>query len=145
MPDCTEYKVLMMGLMDNELTPEETADVNQHLIRCETCRKEFDELSRSYSKLEAVSFSGPSDDELDRIWKSPFSRFTRNAGIFIVFAGWITLIIYSLVEFFRSDTEQLLPKVASAGIIIGFIILLYAVLSDRLRAFKTDPYKEVKR
>ena len=36
MPDCTEYKVLMMGLMDNELTPEETAEVNQHLVRCET-------------------------------------------------------------------------------------------------------------
>jgi anti-sigma factor RsiW len=110
MPDCTEYRVLMMGLMDNELTPEETADVNQHLIRCEACRREYDELSRSYSKLEAVSFSGPSDDELDRVWKSPFSRFTRNAGLFI-----------------------------------GFIILLYAVLSDRLRAFKIDPYKEVKR
>ena len=145
MPDCTEYRVLMMGLMDNELTPEETADANQHLIRCEACRKEFDELSRSSSKLKAVSFSGPSDDELDRIWKSPFSRFTRNAGLLIVFAGWITLIVYSLVEFFRSDTEPLLPKIAYAGIIIGFITLLYAVLSDRLRAFKTDPYKEVKR
>lgn len=145
MPDCTEYKALMMGLMDNELTPEETADVNQHLVRCEACRKEFDELSRSYSKLKAVSFSGPSDDELDRIWKNPFSRFTRNAGLLIVFAGWITLIIYSLVEFFRSDTEPLLPKITFSGIIIGFIILLYAVLSDRLRAFKTDPYKEVKR
>ena len=145
MSECAEYRVLMMGLMDNELTPEETADVNQHLIRCETCRKEFDELSRSYSKLEAVSFSSPSDDELNRIWKSPFSRFTRNAGVFIVFAGWVTLIIYSLVEFFRSDTEPLLPKITFAGIIIGFIILLYAVLSDRLRAFQTDPYKEVKR
>ena len=145
MSECAEYKVLMMGLMDNELTPEETTDVNQHLIRCEGCRKEFDELSRSYKKLEAVSFSGPSDDELDRIWKSPFSRFTRNTGLFIVFAGWITLVIFSLVEFFRSDAEPVLPKIASAGIIIGFIILLYAVLSDRLKAFKTDPYKEVKR
>ena len=145
MPDCAEYRVLMMGLMDNELTPEETADVNQHLIRCESCRREFDELSRSYSKLGAVSFSGPSDDELDRIWKSPFSRFARNTGLFIVFAGWITLILYSLVEFFRSDAEPILPKVAFVGIIIGFVILLYAVVSDRLRAFRTDPYKEVNR
>jgi hypothetical protein len=145
MPDCTEYRVLMMGLMDNELTPEETADVNQHLIRCEACRKEFDELSWSHSKLGIVSFSGPSDDDLDRIWKSPFSRFTRSAGILIVFAGWITLIIYSLVEFLRSDTEPILPRIAFAGVIIGFIVLLYAVLSDRLRTFKSDPYKEVKR
>ena len=145
MPECKEYRVLMMGLMDNELTPEETADVNQHLIRCEACREEFDELNRSYSKLQAVSFSGPSDDELDRIWKNPFSSFTRNAGLFIVFAGWIALIIYSLVELFRSNTEPVLPKMAIAGIIIGFIILLFAVLSDRLRAFKVDPYKEVER
>ena len=145
MSDCTDYKSLMMGLMDNELIPEETVDVNQHLIRCEACRKEFDELSRSYSKLKSVSFSGPTDDELDRIWKSPFSRFTRNTGLFIVFAGWIVLVIYSLVEFFRSNNEPILPKITFLGIIIGFIILLFAVLRDRLKTFKTDPYKEVKR
>ena len=145
MPDCNEYKNLMMGLMDNELTPEESADINHHLIRCESCRKEFDALSESLSRLGTVSYFGPADDELDRIWRSPFSRFTRNAGLFIVFAGWMTLIIYSLVEFFRSDMEPILPKIASVGVIMGFIILLYAVLSDRLRAFKTDPYKEVKR
>src|SRR4030042_3841774 len=145
MSDCTEYKSLIVVLMDNELPPEETADVNQHLMRCEACRKEFDELGRSYSKLKSVSFSGPTDDELDRIWKSPFSRFTRNTGLFMVFAGWIILIMYSLVEFFSSDTEPLLPRIAFMGIIIGFIILLYAVLSDRLRIFKTDPYKEIER
>ena len=145
MPDCNEYKHLMMGLMDNELTPEETADVNQHLIRCESCRKEFDALSRSLSKLGAVSFSGPADDELDRIWKSPFSRFTRNAGILIVLAGWIILILFSLYETLTSDTGLALPRIAFAGIVIGFIILLYTVLSDRLKALKTDPYKEVKR
>jgi len=145
MSDCTEYRSLMMGLMDNELTPEETVDVNRHLMRCEACRKEFDELSRSYSNLKSVSFSGPTDDELDRIWKSPFSRFARNMGLFMVFAGWIILIIYSLVEFFMSDTEPVLPKIASMGIIIGFIILLYTVLSDRLKILKIDPYKEIKR
>lgn len=145
MPECSEYKHLMMGLMDNELTPKETADVNQHLVRCEACRKEFDALSLSHSKLGVVSFSGPTDDELDRIWKRPFSRFTRNAGLFIVFTGWIILIIYALVEFLRSDKDPLLPKIAFMGIIIGFIILLYNVLSDRLKALKTDPYKEIKR
>ena len=145
MPDCTEYKHLMMGLMDNVLTPEETADINRHLIRCESCRKEFDALSRSLSYLGAVSFSGPADDELDRIWKSPFSRFTRNAGIFLVIAGWVVLLLYTLFELLRSDTEPVLPRIATFGIIVGFIILLYTVLSDRIRALKTDPYKEVKR
>lgn len=145
MPDCIEYKHLMMGLMDNELTPEESADVNQHLIRCEICRKEFDALSRSHAKLGAVSFSGPADDELDLVWKSPFSRFTRNTGLFIVIAAWVTLLLYSLYEFIKSGTEPFIPKIATLGIILGFIILLYTVLKDRIRTFKTDPYKEVER
>lgn len=145
MPDCTVYKHLMMGLMDNELTPEETADINQHLIRCETCRKEFDDMSKSLTKLGVVSFYGSMDDELDRIWKSPFSSFTRNAGIFIVIIGWIVLILYSLYETLKADTEPVLPKIAFLGIVIGFIILLYTVISDRLKTYKTDPYKEVKR
>ena len=145
MPDCTEYKLLMMGLMDNELSPEEIADINQHMIRCETCRKEFDALSRTHTKLGSASFYGSPDDELDRIWKSPFSRFTRNAGILLVFTGWIILIIYSLFKIITSDTEPVLPRIATLGIIIGFIVLLFTVLKDRIRAFKTDPYKEIKR
>jgi len=145
MSDCNKYKSLMMGLIDNELTHEETTQVNQHMIRCEACRNEFDDLSQSYSKLEYISFSSPSDDELDRIWKSPFSRFTRYAGLFIVFMGWIILVLYSMVEFLKSDTEPVLPKIAFMGIIIGFVILLYTVLSDRIKTLKTDPYKEVKR
>jgi hypothetical protein len=135
----------MMGLMDNELTPKETADLNLHMVRCETCRKEFDALCQSHSKLNAVSYYGPADNELDRIWKSPFSRFTRNAGLLLVIIGWVALIIYALYEFLITDTEPVLPKIATIGIIIGFVVLLLAVLRDRIRTFKTDPYKEVKR
>lgn len=145
MADCANYKSLIMGLMDNELTAEETADVNQHLIRCKSCRKEFDELSKSCSRLKAVSFSGPSDDDLERIWKQPFSRFTRNMGLLTVITGWMVLIIYSIIEFIKSETEPLLPKIATVGIIIGFIIILISALSDRLKTIKTDPYREIKR
>lgn len=145
MSDCTEYKVLLMGLMDNELTPEEIADVNQHMVRCESCRKEFDLLSRAHTTLGSASFYGASDDELDRIWKSPFSRLTRNAGLFLVITSWSILILYSLFKIITSDTEPVLPRITTLGIIIGFIVLLFAALSDRIRAFKTDPYKEVKR
>ena len=145
MPDCTEYKHLMMGLMDNELAPEEIADINQHMVRCDTCRKEFDALCRSHSKLSTVSYYRAADNELDRIWRSPFSRFTRNSGLFLVIIGWMTLIVYSLYQFLISDTEPVLPRIALFGIIIGFIVLLLAVLRDRIRTFRTDPYKEVKR
>ena len=30
--ECEKYKALLMGLMDNELTPEEASEVNSHLI-----------------------------------------------------------------------------------------------------------------
>ena len=121
------------------------ADINRHLTRCETCRKEFDDMSKSLTKLGDVSFYGTTDDELDRIWRAPFSRFTRNAGIFTVVAAWIVLILYSLFETLRADSGPALPRIAFLGIIIGFIILLYTVKSDRIRVLKTDPYKEIKR
>ena len=31
--NCEEYKTLMMGMMDNELTDEESIRLNDHMIR----------------------------------------------------------------------------------------------------------------
>lgn len=145
MKACNPYKHLMMGLIDNELTPEETARVNEHLVRCNDCRQEFDRLCQSSCRLEALSFAEPGENELDRIWKRPFSRVSKASGLVLVFGGWVAMVIYSIFEVMRSDGEPALPKIAAAAICIGFLILFASVLRDRLHAAKSDPYKEVKR
>lgn len=143
--DCEKYKGLMMGLMDNELTEEEAGEVNSHLTRCEACREEYRQLQKTTTKLKDISYAEPHDEVLDRVWKSPYSRFTRNFGLFMVLGGWIVLVAYAIYEGLSSSREALLPKTAMAVVIVGFVILLVSVIWGRIKTYKSDPYKEVQR
>ena len=142
---CEKFKPLLMGLIDGELTPEESAEVNEHLIKCEACRTEYEELRETAGKIEGVSFIEPQDEVLRKLWKRPYSRLMRNSGLFLVISGWIFLIAYALVEIFRDNQEPFLPKMAVAAVIIGFFILLGFLIRERIQTYKVDPYKEVKR
>ncbi len=145
MKDCEKYKKLLMGLIDNELTPEEASELNDHLTRCSSCRDEYEQLRDTASKISNISFIQPHEKELRKLWKSPYSRFTRNSGLFLVFTGWISLILYGLYEFFMSKSEATFSKISIAAIFIGFAVLLASVIRDRIIAYKSDPYKEIEK
>ena len=144
MHECEEYQGLLMGLMDGELTPEESVTINDHLRRCARCRDEYEELREAAGKVAAISFREPQDEVLRTLWKSPYSRFTRNAGLVLVLAGWLTLIVYAGYEFLRQG-EIDVPSVAGAAVWVGVAILVLSVVRERLRTYKTDPYREVER
>jgi anti-sigma factor RsiW len=135
----------MMGLMDNELTEAEASKVNSHLICCAACREEYRQLQKTTAALKDISCAEPHDDVLDKVWKSPYSRFTRNFGLFMVLGGWIVLVAYAIYEALSSSREALLPKTAMAVVIVGFLILLVSVILGRIKTYKSDPYKEVQR
>lgn len=145
MNDCEKYHPMLVGLTDNELTPEEINDVNKHLNRCKKCRKEFDEMKEMSGKLGLPSFKEPEDEVLEKLWKSPYSRFARNAGIVMVIGGYLALVGYALYEFMINKSEELFPKIAIAALVIGFLIILGSVIRERIKTSKVDKYKEVKR
>lgn len=143
--NCEDCRPLLMGLLDKELTTEESSTVNEHLIRCSSCRLEYEELSLGNSKLKSVSFKEPEDIVLERVWNTPFSAFTRWSGILLVVAGYLVLIGYGFYEYLQDRGEPVLPKIALAAVVTGFSILLLAVIRQRTAVHKTDPYKEVER
>lgn len=145
MKDCEKYKGLLMGLIDDELTPEEAGEVNAHLIKCASCREEYEELRTTAATIEKASFEEPTDEILNRLWKRPYHRFMRNSGLFLVVAGYAALIVYALVEMLKSSGEPVFPKITFAAIVVGFVILLGTVIRERIHTYKADPYKEVKR
>ena len=55
--DLNEYRPLLMGLMDGELTPEEAAKVNDALIRSAVLRDEYEKL-RAGCLSPTVKFFG---------------------------------------------------------------------------------------
>ncbi|MEE9556152.1 MAG: zf-HC2 domain-containing protein [Candidatus Adiutricales bacterium] len=145
MSGCQKYQGLLMGLLDKELTPEETVEVNDHLTRCEACRKEYEQIREASGKIETVSFIEPQDEVLEQLWKFPYSRLTRNSGLFLVLGGVLLLIVYGIFEFLRSGEEAVILKIGVVAVLIGCVILLLSVLRERIHTYKVDPYKEVKR
>jgi len=145
MKDCSHYSGLLMGLIDNELTPAEIREINDHMIRCEQCRTDYEELRETSNKIDTVAFEEPSDEILDNLWKTPFNRFTRNAGLVLVLSGYLMIMFYAVFEFLVNTDEAVFPRIFTAAIFIGFLILLGNVIMERLTTYKSDPYREVKR
>ncbi len=143
--ECKVCKPLLMGLLDGELTSEESAEVNDHLIKCSGCRHEFEELSSDDKKLRGIAFREPGEEELNRLWKSPFSRFSRISGLLLVLFGYLLLLGYGIYEFLNDREEALLPKLALMAVVTGFFILLLTVIRQRAVSYKYDPYKEVEK
>jgi hypothetical protein len=145
MSNCEQYRHLLVGLLDRELNPQETAEVNEHLVRCSECREEYERLRETSGKLETLTFEEPSDEELRRLWRNPFSRLSRVCGLFLVIAGYIALIGYALFELFTEGKEAIWIKFSIAAIVIGFIMLFILVVLERVKTYGKDPYREIKR
>ena len=145
MKGCEKYKGLIMGLIDQELTPEETSELNDHLVKCADCRVEYEQLRDTGSKIETISFEEPQDAVLKKLWKSPYSRLAKVSGLAMVIIGWLVLVVYGVIEMLKDNSEPFFPKVAVVAVFLGFFILLIYVIRGRMKTYKMDPYKEVKR
>jgi len=145
MSDCQPIRELMMGLMDGELADDERIRVHDHLRRCASCRHEYEQL-RDISGLlgEMAPLAEPQDEVLRELWKSPYSRLTRSAGLVMVIAGVAVLGLYAIYEFF-TNAEFNLPTLATVSIWVGLAMLFFSVLRERLSTYKSDPYREVER
>ena len=127
------------------VSPEETAKVNDHLIRCAACREEYEQLARTCGKIAAVSFVEPGDAEVVKLWKNPFVKTSWRAGLFLLIGGYLALIGYGIYEYMASGGEALFGKIAVAAIMIGALTLLLTVIHQRILTYRNDPYKEVER
>lgn len=145
MNNCEPFKGLLVGLLDGELTSDEACQINDHLTRCAACRAEYEQLRETTGKLTAISFQEPDDVVLAQVWKSPFSRLARNTSLFMIVGGYASLIGYGLFEILTSGKKELPAKMGLAAIVLGFLILLVQLIRERVRTYKTDPYKEIER
>jgi predicted anti-sigma-YlaC factor YlaD len=146
MAECKHYKGLLSGMLDGELTSEETVQINEHLIRCASCRADYDELRRTEDKLEVIGFTEITDDAARAFWKLPYSRAVRNASLLMIVGGYATLLLYAFVSFLTDDGEGTsMNDIAGAAIVIGFLVLLGMIVIERIQTYKVDPYKEIER
>lgn len=145
MASCEHYRTLIAGLLDNELTAEESVALNEHLIRCASCRADYEELRQTEKKLDAISYVEITDEAARSLWKLPYARTLRNASLLMVFGGYAALLIYGFITFLTDGDEDLFGKVTLAAIVIGFVVLLGSIVVERISTWRVDPYKEIER
>jgi len=145
MADCKHYQALIAGLLDGELSADENRELNEHLIRCASCRSDYEGLAETDGKLRLVSTIEPADDVARTLWKLPYSRTARNASLVMIIGGYLVLLLYALAGILAGNGEDFWHRLAGGAIIIGFLVLLGLVGVERLLNYQKDPYKEIER
>ena len=142
--DLEKYRPLLMALMDGELSPQEAAEVNEALSRSGDLRAEYEKIREGTGKLDALSTLEPSDEIARMLWKSPYHRFARNNGVWMIVGGYVVLILYAVYAALMED-GPVIPNLAFVAIILGVAALLFSFIHERMKSHKVDPYKDIDR
>lgn len=140
-----KYRPLLTGLLDGELTAEEATEVNDAMIKSAELREEYNRLCHADEELKHMSTIEPGDEVVRRLWKNPFHFLAVNVGSWLFIGGYLCLIGFGITEFAKDSSEPLFPKIAISAIIGGPIIMLVALIFERVATHKTDPYKDIER
>ncbi|MHC4187987.1 MAG: zf-HC2 domain-containing protein [Planctomycetota bacterium] len=146
---CEDYKDLMMGYLDNELTEEQRRKFEEHLAEHAECAAEFEQFKKLKEITDEVTLVEPEDRIWQQYWGSLYNRFERGIGWIAFSVAGICLIIYGgfklIEEIIQDATIGFLLKIGLLALIGGLAILFVSVLRERLYFWKKDRYKDVRR
>ena len=146
---CHNYKDLMMGYLDNELTDEQRRQFEEHLAGCPQCANELKNFRKLKAITDEVTLVEPEDRIWQDYWNSIYNRTERGVGWIVFSVAAILLTIYGgfklIEELIKDDKIGMLLKVGLLALIVGLAILFVSVLRERLYFWQKDRYKDVRR
>ena len=146
---CLDYKVLMMGYLDNELDAEQKRSFEQHLVSCEVCKAELAEFKRLKQITDEVTLNKPEEQMWEQYWSGVYNRIERGVGWILFSLAGILLLIYggfrAIEEIIKDPSVNFVLKTALLVLIVGVAILLVSVLREKLYFRKKERYKDVRR
>lgn len=146
---CHDYKDLLMGYLDNELSNEQKRQFEEHLSGCSECREELKEFRRLKAITDEVTLVEPEDKIWQDYWSGVYNRIERGTGWIVFSIAAILLTIYGgfkLIEEMIKDPDiETMLKVGLLALIVGLAILFVSVLRERFYFWKRDRYKDVRR
>ncbi len=147
---CEEFKPLITGYLDDELSPQQQQRLESHLSTCQQCTAELANLADLKENLAMIKFKEPSDAELDRYWKSIYNRLERGLGWILFSAGAIIVLCYGgfklIEQLIKDPSIALLLRIGLMALVFGVVILFVSLLRERLAIRKVDKYsKEIER
>ena len=146
---CHDYKDLLMGYLDNELSNEQRNRFEEHLAGCPECAGELKEFRKLKAITDEVTLVEPEDRIWQDYWNGVYNRIERSIGWIIFSVSAILLAIYGgfkLIEEIVTDaTVGMLLKLGLLALIVGLAILFVSVLRERIYFWSKDRYRNVRR
>ena len=146
---CQEARVMLMGFLDGELSPQEVRGIEDHLAVCVDCRSEERAYRRLGKVTEEMIEAGRPEASADVAWVGIYSRIERRIGWFLAWAGLTVLTLFGLWQmingFLLDASAPLALRVGTGGLLVGGVILLISFVRERLFHRRTERYREVQR
>jgi predicted anti-sigma-YlaC factor YlaD len=146
---CHDYKDLMMGYLDDELSDEQRHRFEEHLAGCPECAGELEEFKRLKAITDEVTLAEPEDRIWQDYWGGVYNRIERGVGWILFSVAAILLTIYggfrAIEEIIRDPEIELVFKLGLLALLAGLVILFVSVLRERIYFWKRDRYKDVRR
>lgn len=147
--NCADFPLKSMAYIDDEMSPEERAAFEAHVEECRSCRVELEKMRRVKEMTVRVRMADLEDREWEAYWARIYNRGERFLGWILFSVGVIITLVWGMYRAMRELlADPSVPIVFRAGIfalVVGLIILLVSVARQRLHAWRSDPYREVKR
>lgn len=143
MEACHEIEAMLSAYLDGELTQQRRQQVELHVEACSECRSTLDELKRIREGIAGLPSPEPTEEQWSRMMSVTITRTSRDLGWLLGVGGGVILAGYAAYELATDETTAALVKVGVAGVVGGLALLLVSVLIDRIRAARSDKYKDV--
>ena len=144
-----EFKALLMGYLDEELTHEEVLRVENHLRECQGCSLELEDFRRLKGVTRDMRVLMPDDKYWEDYWSHIYNRLERRIGWILMSLGAILLTSYGLYEilekFVLGPDIPWIIRIGIVAFVVGICALIVSVLRERLFFIKSDKYERVKR
>ncbi|MBN1354924.1 zf-HC2 domain-containing protein [bacterium] len=146
---CEQYQKLIMGYIDGELTESEIRELMDHLKVCEECRREMRQFKILNAVTDISSFQTPEDKFWEGYWSGIYNKMERRLGWILVTGGLILLMSGALFwlcsQVLLNPSEPIWVRVGIPLTMIGTAVLLISVCRERVRAYRFERYKDVRR
>ena len=135
---------LISGYLDRELRQEDDQLVRIHIEDCAQCRAVFTELEKLREVTMSTKFNEPTDIQWKEAPTGNASLATRGLGWLMTIIWLLSFTVYGLWQLW-TEPQSLMMRLFIFGGLSAFTLLFVSVVFDRLRVFKNDPYRGVKK
>lgn len=131
----------LMAFLDGELDPPERNRIQTELARSTELQRELSIYRALRNDFRDLSFAV---HRTDSVWDAVDRRLTRPIG-WVLFVGGAVLWMGYGAWVFGTSAANPWEKLGVAALAAGFLILLASTIFERMREWRTDPYKDIER